>query len=150
MKIINIIFEKTLEIQEKLKGFEDWYQENRKYSPIVIYMSIFITIILFLFNMPMLASMIFALGMFIVGIGNVIGWNHSVRKWLKLCVLYNFFFSVLLASMIQDYTKEKIFWVAFGTIYFLVWVFLSLISDCKVALLVNEITSGLVATFFRL
>ena len=37
-----------------------------------------------------------------------------------------------------------------GTLYLLVWFFLSLISNSKVALLVNEIVSGMAATIFTI
>lgn len=39
-----------------------------------------------------IGELVFILGMMITGIESIIGWRHSVRRWLKICVIYNLFF----------------------------------------------------------
>lgn len=52
--------------------------------------------------------------------------------------------------MIQGQIKYAIWMPLFVGLYLFVWVFLSLISNSKVALLVNEIVFGLAATILQL
>lgn len=59
-------------------------------------------------------------------------------------------FSLVLTEIVQGMVKGAIADIVFVIIYLLVWVFLSLISNSKVALLVNEIVSGIAATIFTI
>lgn len=52
--------------------------------------------------------------------------------------------------MIQGQIKYAIWMPLFVGLYLFVWVFLSLISNSKVALLVNKIVFGLAATIFTI
>ena len=99
-----------------------------------------------LLKLVMLGELVIISGVVFAGVDNIIGWKHSVRRWLKLCVVYNLFFSLVLTEIVQGMVKGAIADIVFVIIYLLVWVFLSLISNSKVALLVNEIVSGIAAT----
>ncbi|MBQ6812694.1 MAG: hypothetical protein IJP06_06210 [Agathobacter sp.] len=98
----------------------------------------------------MLGQITFILGFVWSGLGNCIGWRHSVRKWLSICFIYNALFSIILAAVLQGYIKYSVFIPLSVVIYMLIWIVFSLIADGKVALLVNEIVSGLSATIFTI
>ena len=150
MKFVDKFFSIVIDIQELLEEFEEWYQANRKYMFKIYIVSVILTIVLFSLEKILMGEMIFILGMFFVGIENVIGWKHSVRRWLKICIVYNMFFSIILACVIQRTIKSAILTPLFITIYLFIWIFLSLISNSKVALLVNEVVSGMAATVFTI
>lgn len=150
MKLVDRFFYAIISIQEFLNRFEQWYLKERKYIPWVYMLSFFGAIILIFCEQVVIGEVLFILGMVFSGIENVIGWNQSVRKWLKICIIYNMFFSAILAELIQTQIKYAILTPLFMGLYLFVWVFLSLISNSKVALLVNEIVSGIAATFFTI
>lgn len=150
MKFIDSFFYNIIAIQEWLEKFEGWYRSNRRYLSWVYILSVILAAFLFVLEKATLGETIFILGMVFVGIDNIIGWKHSVRRWLKICVVYNLFFSTILACMVQGLIKSAILTPLFIGLYLFVWVFLSLISNSKVALLVNEIVSGMAATIFTI
>lgn len=150
MKLVDRFFYAIISIQEFLNRFEQWYLKERKYIPWVYMLSFLGTIILIFCEQVVIGEVLFILGMVFSGIENVIGWNQSVRKWLKICIINNMFFSAILAELIQTQIKYVILTPLFMGLYLFVWVFLSLISNSKVALLVNEIVFGIAATFFTI
>lgn len=150
MKFINSFFNKIIGIQVFLGKFEEWHQTNRKKYSWIIIGSIVLALVLVAIKQVIFGEIVFLLGMFLMGIDNIIGWKYSVRKWLKLCVVYNLFFSIILACLIQNLIKTTIWVPLFIGLYLFIWVLLSLISNSKVALLVNEIVSGIVATVFTI
>ena len=150
MKFINSFFNKIIGIQVFLGKFEEWHQTNRKKYSWIIIGSIVLALALVAITQVIFGEIVFLLGMFLMGIDNIIGWKYSVRKWLKLCVVYNLFFSIILACLIQNLIKTTIWVPLFIGLYLFIWVLLSLISNSKVALLVNEIVSGIVATVFTI
>ena len=150
MKFINSFFNKIIGIQVFLGKFEEWHQTNRKKYSWIIIGSIVLALALVAIKQVIFGEIVFLLGMFLMGIDNIIGWKYSVRKWLKLCVVYNLFFSIILACLIQNLIKTTIWVPLFIGLYLFIWVLLSLISNSKVALLVNEIVSGIVATVFTI
>lgn len=150
MRYVNRFFDTIISIQEFLEKFEDWYLKIRKYLSWVYILSIILAYVLIVGKQGAIGELVFILGMVITGIESIIGWKHSVRRWLKICVIYNLFFSTILACMIQGQIKYAILTPLFVGLYLFVWVFLSLISNSKVALLVNEIVSGLAATIFTI
>ena len=150
MKFIDAFFNKIIAIQEWLERFEGWYRTNRRYLSCAYILSIVFATVLLVLEKVILGETIFVFGMFFVGIDNIIGWKQSVRRWLKICVVYNLFFSAILAGIIQGIIKYAVLTPLFIGVYLFVWVFLSLISNSKVALLVNEIVSGLTATVFTI
>lgn len=150
MKFINSFFNKIIGIQVFLGKFEEWHQTNRKKYSWIIIGSIVLALALVAIKQVIFGEIVFLLGMFLMGIDNIIGWKYSVRKWLKLCVVYNLFFSIILAYLIQNLIKTTIWVPLFIGLYLFIWVLLSLISNSKVALLVNEIVSGIVATVFTI
>lgn len=145
MRYVNRFFDTIISIQEFLEKFEDWYLKIRKYLSWVYILSIILAYVLIVGKQVAIGELVFILGMVITGIESIIGWKHSVRRWLKICVIYNLFFSTILACMIQGQIKYAILTPLFVGLYLFVWVFLSLISNSKVALLVNEIVSGVSA-----
>lgn len=150
MKFINSFFNKIIGIQVFLGKFEEWHQTNRKKYSWIIIGSIVLALALVAIKQVVFGEIVFLLGMFLMGIDNIIGWKYSVRKWLKLCVVYNLFFSIILACLIQNLIKTTIWVPLFIGLYLFIWVLLSLISNSKVALLVNEIVSGIAATVFTI
>lgn len=150
MKFINSFFNKIIGIQVFLGKFEEWHQTNRKKYSWIIIGSIVLALALVAIKQVIFGEIVFLLGMFLMGIDNIIGWKYSVRKWLKLCVVYNLFFSIILACLIQNLIKTTIWVPLFIGLYLFIWVLLSLISNSKVALLVNEIVSGIAATVFTI
>ena len=150
MKFINFFFNKIIGIQVFLGKFEEWHQTNRKKYSWIIIGNIVLAFALAAIKQIILGEIVFLLGMFLIGIDNIIGWKYSVRKWLKLCVVYNLVFSIILACLIQNLIKTTIWVPLFIGLYLFIWVLLSLISNSKVALLVNEIVSGMVATVFTI
>lgn len=150
MKLIDRFFTWILSIQNMLEKIEEWYKTRRKYVPWVYMLTFMIGIVLILFKQVILGELVIISGMIFAGFDNIIGWKHSVRRWLKMCAFYNLFFSLILAGIVQGIVKSAIADIVFIIIYLLVWVFLSLISNSKVALLVNEIVSGVAATIFTI
>lgn len=150
MKLVDRFFTWILSVQNLFEKIEEWYRTRRKYVPRVYMSTFMIGVVLILLKLVILGELVFILGMVITGIESIIGWKHSVRRWLKICVIYNLFFSTILACMIQGQIKYVILTPLFVELYLFVWVFLSLISNSKVALLVNEIVSGLAATIFTI
>lgn len=116
-----------------------------------IFVSTFVTgLILILCKQLILGALIASAGMLFVGFDGIIGWRNSVRKVFKICVIYNLFCSFILTCLLQNVFHFKIFTLLFIVLYLLVWLFLSLISNNEVALLVNEIISGIAATVFTI
>lgn len=150
MKLVDSFFVWILSIQNLLEKIEGWYRTKRKYVPWVYILTFMVGIVLILFKQVILGELVIILGMIFAGFDNIIGWKHSVRRWLKMCACYNLFFSLILAGIVQGMVKSAITDVVFIIVYLLVWVFLSLISNSKVALLVNEIVSGVAATIFTI
>ena len=150
MRYVDCFFNTIISIQEFLEKFENWYLKRRKYLSWIYILSIIFAYVLIVCKRVAMGEIVFILGMVITGIESIIGWKHSVRRWLKICVIYNLFFSTILAYMIQGQIKYAILTPLFVGLYLFVWVFLSLISNSKIALLVNEIVSGIAATIFTI
>lgn len=150
MKLADRLFYTIISIQEYLGRFENWYIKNKKNISRAYIMSIVFSFILILCKKTVIGETIGIFGIVFSGIENVIGWNKSVRKWLKICVIYNLYFSVVLACLIQSQINYAVLTPLFLGLYLLVWVFLSLISNSKVALLINEIVSGIATTIFTI
>ncbi len=150
MKFIDNFFTLIYNIQIGLEKFEEWYKSKQKYISWVYILTFIIGVTFILCKQLILGEIIVISGMVISGLDKIIGWKHSVRKWLKMCALYNFFFSAMLAATIQDMIGYTVIDTAFVVIYLLVWVFLSLISYSKVSMLVNEIVSGVTTTIFTI
>lgn len=150
MKFVDGFFTWILSIQNLLEKTEEWYRARRKYIPCVYISTFMIGIVLILLKLVILGELVIISGVVFAGVDNIIGWKHSVRRWLKICVVYNLVFSLILAEIVQGMAKGAIVDIVFVIIYLLVWVFLSLISNSKVALLVNEIVSGMAATIFTI
>lgn len=150
MKFVDGFFTWILSIQNLLEKIEGWYRSRRKYVPWVYMSTFMIGVVLILLKLVMLGELVIISEVVFAGVDNIIGWKHSVRRWLKLCVVYNLFFSLVLTEIVQGMVKGAIADIVFVIIYLLVWVFLSLISNSKVALLVNEIVSGMAATIFTI
>mgnify|MGYP004450860363 FL=1 len=150
MRYVDCFFNTIISIQEFLEKFENWYLKRRKYLSWIYILSIIFAYVLIVCKRVAMGEIVFILGMVITGIESIIGWKHSVRRWLKICVIYNLFFSTILACMIQGQIKYAILIPLFVGLYLFVWVFLSLISNSKIALLVNEIVSGIAATIFTI
>lgn len=136
MKFVDGFFTWILSIQNLLEKIEGWYRSRRKYVPWVYRSTFMIGVVLILLKLVMLGELVIISGVVFAGVDNIIGWKHSVRRWLKLCVVYNLFFSLVLTEIVQGMVKGAIADIVFVIIYLLVWVFLSLISNSKVALLV--------------
>lgn len=150
MRYVDCFFNTIISIQEFLERFEKWYLKKRIKLSWVYRLSIIGGFVLIVGKQVVIGEFVFILGMVMENIENIIGWKHSVRRWLKICVIYNLFFSAILACTIQGQIKYPILTPLFVGLYLLVWVFLSLISNSKVALFVNEIVSGLAATIFTI
>ena len=150
MNIIDSFFAKILSIQFLLEKIEKWLLKKRQYLSWTFIIIFVIAVILIACKQVILGEIIFILGMMLLGIDNIIGWKNSVRKWLKICVIYNLFFSMILACVMQEFISYIIITPLFIVAYLLVWVFLSLISYSEVSLLVNEIVSGITATIFTI
>ena len=150
MRFINSFFTGIVNIQVMLDSIENWYKKKRKYM-LWIFVSTFVTgLILILCNLLILGAIIAMAGMLFTVFDSIIGWKNSVRKVFKICVIYNLFFSFILTCLIQEVFRFKIITPLFIVLYLLVWLFLSLISNGEVALLVNEIISGIAATVFTI
>lgn len=150
MKLVDCFFAWILSVQNLLEKTEEWYRARRKYIPCVYISTFMIGIVLILLKLVILGELVIISGVVFAGFDNIIGWKHSVRRWLKICVVYNLVFSLILAGIVQGMVKGAIVDIVFVIIYLLVWVLLSLISNSKVALLVNEIVSGMAATIFTI
>lgn len=133
MKFVDGFFTWILSIQNLLEKIEGWYRSRRKYVPWVYRSTFMIGVVLILLKLVMLGELVIISGVVFAGVDNIIGWKHSVRRWLKLCVVYNLFFSLVLTEIVQGMVKGAIADIVFVIIYLLVWVFLSLISNSKVA-----------------
>ena len=150
MRYVDCFFNTIISIQEFLERFEKWYSKKRIKLSWAYILSIIGGCALIVGKQVVVGEIVFIMGMVMASIENIIGWKHSVRRWLKICVIYNLFFSAILACMIQRQIKYPILTSLFVGLYLFVWVFLSLISNSKVALFVNEIVSGIAATFFTI
>jgi hypothetical protein len=150
MRYVNRFFNTIIAIQNFLEKFENWYLGKIKYLSWVYILSIILAYVLIVCKQVAIGEIVFILGMVLTGVESIIGWKHSVRRWLKICVIYNLIFSTILAYLIQRQIKYAILTPLFIALYLFVWVFLSLISNSKVALLVNEIVSGIAATIFTI
>lgn len=150
MEFVDKFFTWILKIQIFLEKVEDRYKCKRKYISRIYIFMLMMVVVLILFKQVILGESIFILEMMFVGLDNIIGWKHSVRRWLKICVIYNLFFSLILTGIMREIVNNTISDIMFIVIYLLVWLFLSLISNSKVALLVNEIVSGLATTIFTI
>ena len=128
MKFVDGFFTWILSIQNLLEKIEGWYRSRRKYVPWVYMSTFMIGVVLILLKLVMLGELVIISGVVFAGVDNIIGWKHSVRRWLKLCVVYNLFFSLVLTEIVQGMVKGAIADIVFVIIYLLVWVFLSLIS----------------------
>lgn len=149
MRLLNRFFYFVISVQNFLKKFEQWYVKIKGKLPIILFLCIVLTAIFITCKNVVLATIVFILGIVFVWIENIIGWEHSVRKWLLLSVVYNLGFSFIVSYILHFFTKFSSLPLFIGT-YLLVWVFLSLISDSNVALLVNEIISGIATTIFTI
>lgn len=150
MKFVDGFFTWILSIQFLIERIEDWYISKRKYMSWVYILTFVIGVVLILCKQVILGEIVFISGIVFVGFDNIVGWKHSVRRWLKICVIYNLFFSLILTGIVQGIVNNTVIDTVFIIIYLLVWVFLSLISNSKVAMLVNEIVSGVAATIFTI
>lgn len=150
MKFVDAFFTWILSIQFMLEKIEEWYISKRKYISWIYILSFVAGLVLILCKQVMLGGVVFFSGIVVAGFDNVVGWKNSVRKWMKMCVVYNLGFSLILTGIVQGMVKGAIVDTVFVVIYLLVWVFLSLISNDKVAMLVNEIVSGASATIFTI
>lgn len=150
MKIIDSFFELILIIQHGLEKIEKWYIKKRQYLVWIFILNFMLGVILLLRKRAILVEILFILGMFFIGLDSIIGWKHSVRRWLKVGVIYNLIFSLILASLVQGVIQYGIVNSLFIAVYLIVWLFLSLISNSKVSLLVNEIVSGAATTIFTI
>ena len=148
MKFVDEFFECIIKIQSHLEKIDKWYVNKRKYILNIYILTVFVGIFFCLINQFVIGEVIYFLGLLLTGIENIIGWKHSVRRWLKICIVYNFLFSVMLAYLINAKVKYFAFTPMFVLLYLFVWTFLSLVSDSKISLLVNEIISGLSAFLF--
>ncbi len=150
MKLLDIFFCMIILIQEGLKKFENWYETKKKFLSKIYIVSVILSVVLILCEKVIIGEIVFILGTIFMGIENVIGWKNSVRRWIKVCVIYNLFFSIVSACVIQGIIKSAMVTPLFVIIYLFVWMFLTLISNSKVALLVNEIVSGIATTIFTI
>lgn len=150
MKYIDLFFGMIISIQKSLEAFEEWYIGKKRFISRIYILSAVLAVVLIFCKQVFLGTVIFVLGMVVAGIDGIVGWKCSVRRWLKICVFYNLFFSIILVCVIQGTIKYAILTPLFIGIYLFVWMFLSLISNSKVALLVNEIISGITATIFTI
>ena len=150
MKFVDRFFAMILAIQNFLERIEEWYISKRKYILWVYILSFVTFVFLVLCRQMMLGTIVFIFGMLFVGFDNIIGWKHSVRRWLKICVVYNLFFSLILTKFVQGMLQSTMIDMVFVIIYLLVWTFLSLISNSKVAMLINEIVSVAVAAIYTI
>lgn len=150
MRYVDSFFYLIISIQETLEKFEEWYVAKKRYIEWTYILSLVLAFICIFCKQVVLGVIIFILGMVIIGIDRIVGWKYSVRRWLKICVFYNLLFSTTLACIIQGAIKYAIMTPLFIGLYLIIWLFLSLISNSKVALLVNEIISGITATIFTI
>lgn len=145
-----MLFCGVIAIEKRLEIFENWYEKHSKYIAWIWLFNLVLTWILLSIGQMLFAQVSFISGLILVGMENSIGWKHSVHRWLKLCLVYNMFFSMILAYVLQRYIEHSVFTLLFVLMYMFVWIVFSLIADSKVALLVNEIVSGLIATIFTI
>lgn len=150
MKYIDSFFCMIILIQKSLEEFEEWYIGKKRFISWIYILSVVLAIVLISCKQVFLGEIIFVLGLVVAGIEGIVGWKYSVRRWLKICILYNLFFSTILACIIQGAIKYTILTPLFIVVYLFVWMFLSLISNSKVSLLVNEIISGITTTIFTI
>ena len=80
MKFINSFFNKIIGIQVFLGKFEEWHQTNRKKYSWIIIGSIVLALALVAIKQVIFGEIVFLLGMFLMGMDNIIGWKYSVRK----------------------------------------------------------------------
>ena len=150
MKYIDKFLKCIINIQRRLEKIEGWYISKRKYTIWVVLFFPIIGMFLAYCKQIILAGIVVILGMVFSGLETIVGWKHSVRRWLLVCVVYNFAFSFLLKEIVDEIANKTMDDIVFVIIYLVVWIFLSLISNSKVALLVNEIVSGAAATIFTI
>ncbi len=150
MKFIDGFFTWILSIQFLIERIEDWYKSKRKCIHLVCILTFVIGVVLTLCKQVILGEIVFISGMVFVEFDNIVGWKHSVRRWLKICVIYNLIFSLIVTEIVQGLANNIVIDTVFIIIYLLIWVFLSLISNSKVAMLVNEIVSGVATTIFTI
>ena len=105
MKFVDGFFTWILSIQNLLEKIEGWYRSRRKYVPWVYRSTFMIGVVLILLKLVMLGELVIISGVVFAGVDNIIGWKHSVRRWLKLCVVYNLFFSLVLTEIVQGMVK---------------------------------------------
>lgn len=92
MRYVDCFFNTIISIQEFLERFEKWYSKKRIKLSWVYILSIIGGYVLIVGKQVVIGELVFILGMVMANIENIIGWKHSVRRWLKICVIYNFFF----------------------------------------------------------
>ena len=150
MNVINKIFTLFFSIQCSIDRIENLYtikwEKIRKW----IWLTFVVGIILLSSNQEIIGMAVLCIGIIAALINTVIGWRYSVGRWIRVCILGNFFFSALLTLFLRDINKNIVFNIMFEVIYFTIWMFLSLISNSKVAMLVNEIIGGAATTIFTI
>ena len=82
MKFVDEFFTWILSIQNLLEKIEGWYRSRRKYVPWVYMSTFMIGVVLILFKLVMLGELVIISGVVFAGVDNIIGWKHSVRRWL--------------------------------------------------------------------
>lgn len=150
MKAVDVFFKCILSIQNYIEKIENWYISRYKYTSLVSILSIVIAMLLSLCKQIILGEIFFIFGIVYWGFGNIVGWKHSVRRWLKICFIYNLYFSAIATGILQRVLNKTISDFVLIMVYSIVWIFLSLISNSNVALLVNEIVSGIATTIFTI
>ena len=150
MKYVNAFFIAILAIQGFIQKLEIKIEKYKKYNRWVFLGSIFVAFLSLMGKNIIFGGFVFTSAIILLALERIVGWKESVEKWLKVCVVYNLYFSVILTSIIQGYIKDNISIELFIALYSFIWLFLSLISNSEVSLLVNEIISGLAATVFTI
>ena len=80
----------------------------------------------------------------------IYGWRKSVKRFLLLGLLFNAIPAFLLATEIRNIIQIEDKSVVFLVIYGLLWGFLSVIAESRVAIFVNEIISCVSASVFTI
>lgn len=146
MKIINGFFKINFLIEDFFDKMEDWFKSKEKYWIAIAFLVIVLGVVLIIYGIKILGSIMLILGVIMFFYNKIIGWRTSVRKWLIVGVVYNVLFSITIAEMVDSTIANSVFIIA----YILVWLFMSLVSSMKVALLANEIVSGIATTIFTI
>lgn len=151
MMLIDAFFKMILFIQNLLEKIEMMYISKASCILKIGGLSIILTIILIVCRQVVLGEIFFIMGMFLLEGSDIIGWKCCVRKWLKVCCVYNIFFSLIVSELIREINNSNMINDAmFLGIYLFVWLFLSLISNTKTSMLINEILSGMATTIFTI